>query len=310
MKEVKTKYGVITDYLNLKMHDSSQPAALLVTGRTEFETPYGVLVPQYETEDHGRMEHKLVLFHPNGTAKKVPLQKKQYIETSYGAIGTEMVLFHKDGSLKKLFPLTGKLSGYWSEQNEYALAEDLSLELPAGKITAKIISLGFYPSGNIRSLTLWPGEIISVNTVFGNIETRTGISFYDNGGIKSLEPAMPTAVVTPIGVIQAFDNDPDGISGDLNSLCFDEDDNVAALSSTTSRVIVTIDSETKKTYQPTEKESLCSESVKVAIPLQIEFFDGKVRFNKNPQDEYDTTACSFRIEEYIADLSMPSYECS
>jgi hypothetical protein len=310
MTEVKTEYGAIKNYLNLEMHSSGQPASLLLTGYTELETPYGLLVPQYEVEDHGRMEHKYLTFYSTGTLRKIPLQEKHYMETQYGPIGAEMLLFYKDGALKKLFPLTGKLSGYWSEENEYALAEDLTLKLPAGEITAKMISLGFHPSGNIRSLTFWPGEIVSVNTVFGNIEARTGISFYDDGGIRSLEPALPTGVVTPIGVVQAFDNDPDGISGDINSLCFDQEDNISALSTTSSRVIVNAGSGIRKIYQPTEKESLCSESVKVAIPLQIEFSNGRVRFNKNPNDEYEVAKCSFKIEEYKADLSVPTYECA
>lgn len=310
MKDVKTEYGVITDYLNLKMHDTGQPASLLLTGRVELQTPYGTLIPQYEVEDLGRKEHKYVLFHSNGVVRKVPFQEAQDIKTSYGTMPAEMLLFYNDGSLKKLFPNTGKLSGYWTEENEFALVKDLKLELPAGEIKAKVISLGFYKSGSIRSITFWPGEIVSMNTVFGTIETRTGISFYEDGSIKSLEPALPTAVVTPIGVMQAFDNDPDGISGDLNSLCFDQNENVIALCSTSSQVTVTVDAETQKTYAPTEKASLCSESVNVAVPLKIEFSKGKVRFNNSLNDEYDLSACTFNVEEYIADLTIPSYECA
>lgn len=310
MTEVKTEYGVITDYLNLKMHGSGQPASMLLTGYTEIETPYGILVPQYEVEDLGRKEHKYVLFHSNGTVRKVPLQDEQDIETKYGTIASEMLLFYNNGALKKLFPITGKLSGYWTEENEFALAEDLTLSLPCGTVTAKIISLGFFKSGTIRSLTLWPGEIVSVNTPAGTIETRTGMAFYEEGRIRSLEPALPTFVETPIGTVQAFDNDPDGISGDINSLNFDPDGSVSALCTTTSRVIVTVDADTEKTYEPTETASLCSDSVKVAVPLKIEFMDGKVRFNQSSQDEYDLAVCTFKTEEYVADLTIPSYECA
>lgn len=309
MQEITTKYGVITEYLNLKEHENGAPASLLLTGPAEFDTPFGRLIPQYEVEDMGRKEHKYVLFYPNGTAKKVPLQDSQEIPTQYGKMSAEMVLFYQDGSLKKLFPLTGKLSGYWSEANEFALAEDLTLQLPAGEITAKMISLGFHKSGNLRSITFWPGEIVSLGTPFGNIEARTGISFYDDGTIKSLEPALPTAVVTPIGVLQAFDNDPDGISGDLNSLCFDQDDNVSALTTTDSRVVVTVDGE-DKIYEPTQKESLCSEAVKVSVPLKIEFINGRVRFNNSSAHEYEIEVCSFKVEDYTADLAVPAYECS
>jgi hypothetical protein len=310
MQEISTKYGLIKDYLNLKMHSSDHPASILLTGYTEFETPYGTLVPQYEVEDLGRKEHKYILFHSNGTVRKVPLQNPQHIETKYGTIVSEMLLFYNNGTLKKLFPLTGKLSGYWSEGNEAALAEDLSLALPSGDITAKVISLGFFKTGSIRSITLWPGEIISVNTPAGNIEARTGISFYEEGRVKSLEPLLPTPVDTPIGTMEAFDNDPDGVSGDINSLNFDPEGKVTSLYTTSSKVIVTIDSDTEETYRPTEQESLCSSSVKVAVPLKIEFIGDKVRFNQSNTDTYNMTDCSFKIEEYVADLSMPSYECS
>jgi len=309
MEEVNTKYGVIKDYLNLKMHSSDQPASILLTGYTEMETPYGTLIPQYEAEDLGRKEHKYILFHSNGTARKVPLQDMQDIPTKYGTIAAEMVLFYNNGALKKLFPLTGKLSGYWTQENEFALAQSLHLALPSGDITAKIISLGFFKSGNIRSVTLWPGEIVSVNTPVGNVETRTGLSFYEDGKVKSLEPVLPTPVETLIGTLEAFDNDPDGVSGDLNSLNFDPAGNITSLTTTSSKVTVTV-SGTEKTYRPTEQESLCSSSVKVAVPLKIEFIGDNVRFNESNTDVYDIAQCSFKIEKYVADLSMPSYECA
>ncbi len=310
MNAVYTKYGAIKDYLNLEMYGSDQPASLMLTGCAEIETPYGTLRPQYEVEDMGRKEHKCIVFHPNGTVRKVPLQDKQDIETNYGSITSEMLLFYDNGALKKLFPLTGKLSGYWTEEKEYALAEDLNMTLPSGEITAKMISLGFFKSGNIRSLTLWPGESVSMNTAAGNIKIRTGISFYEDGNIRSLEPLFPTPVETSIGTLEAFDNDPDGISGDINSLCFDQSGKVSALCTTSNRVIVTIDSDTQKTYEPMVKESLCSESVKVAVPLNIEFIGDKVRFNKSNHNVYDIAGCSFEIEAYVANLVIPRYECT
>lgn len=309
MKEVNTKYGVIKDYLNLKMHSSDQPASILLTGYTEMVTPYGTLIPQYEVEDLGRKEHKYILYHSNGTARKIPLQDAQDIHTKYGTIASEMLLFYNDGNLKKLFPLTGKLSGYWTQENELALAKSLRLALPSGDITAKVISLGFFKSGSVRSVTLWPGEIVSVNTPAGNIETRTGISFYEDGSIKSLEPVLPTPVETLIGKLDAFDNDPDGVSGDLNSLNFDPAGNVSSLSTTSSKVTVTV-SGIEKTYRPTEQESLCSAAVKVAVPLKIEFIGEKVRFNQSNTDVYDIALCTFKIGKYVADLSMPCYECA
>lgn len=307
MNTVETAYGVIGGCMNMERHGTGQLASVLLTSPAELKTPYGALVPQYEVEDMGRKEHKYVIFYPNGTVRKVPLQEAQNIPTQYGDISAEMVLFYNNGALKRLFPLTGKLSGFWTEEHEFALAKNMTLSLPCGEITAKMISMGFFKSGAVRSLTFWPGEVVTVKTSIGLVEARTGIAFYEDGSIRSLEPVRPTFVETPIGKVQAFDNDPDGISGDMNSLCFGSDGAVSALTTTTSQVTVITDVGEKKVYSPEEKESLCSESVKIAVPLLIEFSGNKVLFNK--RDEYDVDSCSFKIEAYVADLIIPCYEC-
>jgi hypothetical protein len=309
MKQLNTKYGVIEKYLNLEMHDAETPASLLFTGRMEMETPCGTLIPLYEVEDMGRQQHRPVLFHSNGTVRRVPLQEPVTVETNYGCFPSELILFYKDGALKKFFPLAGKLSGYWSEENEYGLAAEFKMALPVGEISAKIINMGFYASGVVRSITFWPKETVSVESGKGKVEVRTGIAFHDDGSLRSLEPATPTPVETPIGVLKAFDNDPEGINGDLNSLQFDRAGNICALTTISDQVIVTTASGEQKAYAPTEKASLCSDLVKIAQPLLIEFLEGKVRFNKNPSDEYDIATCSFEIKEYKRETVIPSYDC-
>ncbi len=310
MKDIQTEYGVLTDYVNLEMHSATQPASLLVTGPSRLETAHGTLIPQYEVEDMGRKDHKYLHFYPNGALKRVPLQTEQDFETRYGTISAEHVLFYKDGSLKKLFPLAGKLSGYWTENNEYALAKDLTLPLPTGPITAKMICVGFYKTGSLRSVTLWPGETVSLKTAAGTFDARTGIAFYETGEVKSFEPQKPTPVETPIGTIEAYDNDPEGISGDINSLCFDVKGNVISLTTTSSQVVAAGSPQGEKTYSPAVKESLCSESVMVTVPLLIEFINGRVRFNKSALDEYDLTTCSFRVEPHKADAVIPCFSRS
>jgi hypothetical protein len=311
MKPINTPFGVIADYINLEMHSATQPFSLLVMGPTELKTQHGTLIPQYYVEDMGRKEHKYLYFHPNGALKKLTLQESQEFKTQYGIIAAEHVLFYKDGTLKKLFPLAGKLSGYWTEEKEYELAEDLTIPLPSGPITAKMINIGFYKSGQIRSVTLWPAETVPLATPIGPIDIRTGIAFHETGEIKSVEPRRPTPVETPIGTIEAFDTDPEGISGDINSLNFGPDGKITSLTTTTSQISITDEQGTKKTYAPTEKESLCSESAMVSVPLQIEFIDGKVRFNKSVQDEYDSSACTFRVEPHKSETIVPTYDdCS
>ena len=45
----------------------------------------------------------------------------------------ELVTFHADGSLRRVFPLNGKLSGYWTEADEGALAKAMELSTPLGE---------------------------------------------------------------------------------------------------------------------------------------------------------------------------------
>jgi hypothetical protein len=310
MEALKTKYGVISGYQNLEKHASGNPASLIFTERVEIETPVGVIVPQYSVDDHGRQILKPVYFYDNGNVRKSPLQDAAFIETKYGKLAAELVMFYDDERLKKLFPLNGKLSGYWGEKDEYRLAEDLELKLSCGTISAKVINIAFYKNGNIKSITLWPQETIEAKTPAGIMRVRIGISFYEDGSIKSAEPAEPYDVETKIGKILAYDNDPEGIMGDINSLQFDSEREVASLSTTDNTIIVKKPSGKEVVYAPSEKESLCSEQVTITVPLQIEFLKGRVRFNKSFSDAYDLSECSFEVIKYEKKAADPCYECS
>ena len=310
MEALKTKYGVIAGYQNLEKHASGNPASLIFTERVEFETPAGVIVPQYSVEDHGRKALKPVTFYDNGNIRKAPLQDAAYIETKFGKLSAELVLFYNDESLKKIFPLNGKLSGYWGEKDEYALAEDIDLPLPCGTIRAKVISMTFYKNGNVKSITLWPQETIEAKTPAGKMDVRIGIAFYEDGSVKSVEPAEPHGVETKIGKISAYDNDPEGIIGDINSLQFDSNGEVTSLSTTHNVITVKKASGETVIYSPSEKASLCSDLVTVTVPLQIEFVDGKVRFNNSVSDEYDISECAFEVSQYRKKVADPFYECS
>ena len=310
MEALKTKYGEIPGFQNLEEHTSGSPASLIFTEKVEFKTPVGVIVPQYSVEDYGRQALKPVFFYENGNLKKVPLQEAAPFETQYGKISAELVMFYEDEVLKKLFPLNGKLSGYWGEKDEYALAENLELPLPSGSISAKVINIAFYKNGNIRSITFWPQETIEAQTPAGKISVRKGISFFEDGSVKSVEPAKAVEVGTKIGDIMAYDNDPEGIIGDINSLQFDSKGDVSALCTIANSISVKTASGETITYTPSEKESLCSELVSISIPLQIEFMDGKIRFNKSASDEYDLVECSFDVSKYQKKIADPFYTCS
>jgi hypothetical protein len=58
------------------------------------------------------------------------------------------------------------------------------------------------------------------------------------------------------------------------------------------------------------KESLCSEQDTVTVPLQIEFTNEKVRFNKSSSDEYNLWEYSFEVIKYEKKAVNPFYVCN
>jgi hypothetical protein len=88
----------------------------------------------------------------------------------------------------------------------------------------------FYKDGGIKSITLYPGELIQISMpALGMIGVRQGFSLYEDGALQSLEPASPVKLQTPIGTLTAFDPNANGVNADSNSLTFDEQGNLESL---------------------------------------------------------------------------------
>ena len=191
-------------------------------------THAGELIPFY-TETHRRKNKFSVEFYKDGMIKAIALNEVQEIQTPIGEFPAELVTFFETGELKRFFPLDGKVSGMWSEQEEKTMAIPLSFDLPFVSFTAIISGVAFYQSGNIRSITLFPGETVRIATNYGEIPTRNGFSLYESGKLESLEPAEPTVIRTPTGSLNAFDPDAVGINADVNSLVFDEEGEIIAM---------------------------------------------------------------------------------
>ena len=62
-----------------------------------------------------------------------------------------------------MFLLDGKLSGYWSEDDEYNLAKTYKFNFEFASFEAKVISLHFYKTEELKSITLWPKERVKFN---------------------------------------------------------------------------------------------------------------------------------------------------
>ena len=245
-------------------------------------TQYGQLTPQYTTDDLRKRDLFPVEYYRSGGVKSVPLETQAAIETPAGMVPAELISFHENGRLNRIFPLNGKLSGYWNQEDEAALAEPVTLNTPVGIIAARVLSLGFFDNRALRSITLWPEDTLTIASPVGMVEMRIGVSFTPDGDIRSLEPSRPTPVKTIAGEIMAYDPDAVGVNGDVNSLVFDEDGNVASVSTTLTRLTAISPDGRTTPFTPEQRESLCSESETEIVPMVIGFEKDAVTVQTDP----------------------------
>jgi hypothetical protein len=308
MDHIETEYGRLEGVEFHSLYSNGKTDGCKVSVKNTLTTPYGDFVPQYFSEDMGRRTHKPVYFYKNGALKSLPLQERTTVMTGAGEIPAELVTFYESGSIKRVFPLDGKLSGFWSWQNEVSLAEELHLQTPAGEIRAKIIAVRFHESGAVKSVTLWPGQSVSIDTPYGRQTARTGIAFYENGAVRSYEPYRKTVFPTPIGMMTAFDNEPNGIHGDLNSLRFDGNGLVSALSTIDNKVEVTFPGGSRQEFKPGIKNNVCGDERKISVPMKIRFEKGCIIFNDGTPFELDRY--KFEVKPHDIKTQMPVYSCA
>ncbi|MCL1932044.1 MAG: hypothetical protein FWF55_09525 [Treponema sp.] len=246
-------------------------------------TDAGEFIPAY-TENHRRKNKYSVEFYPSGAIKKIALDAVQEAWTPLGELPAELVTFYESGELNRVFPLDGKISGMWSEQEEKTLAVPLSFEFPFTAFTAIIGGIAFFQSGNIRSITLFPGETVTIAAQYGAIKACNGFSLYETGELESLEPFVPVTIQTPIGAITAYDANAVGINADINSLIFNKDGNVISLTTVHNNVTVqTADKQSalfapREVINPLDDESTITEGLKIAFNYDadtVTFNDGK-----------------------------------
>lgn len=242
-------------------------------GKCVLDTAAGELIPQFTTDDLRRKTVQAVHFYENGNVRSLPLESATPVFTPAGIISAEMLTFYESGRVKRVFPLNGKLSGYWSQEDEESLAEPVTIDTPAGAVSAKLISLCFYESGALRSITLWPGSVVRITAPCGVVETRVGVSFSEDGRLLSLEPASPTQVETRAGTFTAYDPDAVGIHGDSNSLKFNAEGEVIALTTTLSRITATDHTGREFVFSPEYRESLCGDGDEEMVPMKVDLSD-------------------------------------
>ena len=211
--------------------------------------------------------------------RSLALEHAHSVATPCGPIPAEMLTFHPGGDLKRVFPLNGRLSGFWNQEDEDALARDVTMRTPAGTWRAKVICLCFTPGGQLRSVALWPGQTVDVPTPVGVVRAHMGVAFGPDGEVQSLEPAEPVDVPTPAGLVCAFDSDAVGISGDAGSLVF-EHGAVRRVATVHTALALRGPGGGEVVHAPQWRESLCGFADREPVPMRLSFREGMLALDK------------------------------
>ncbi|MCI1857593.1 MAG: hypothetical protein LKI80_05460 [Sporolactobacillus sp.] len=246
---VKVRSGVFGSVASYRCYPTGEIEGIRLSGKNMVLTHIGELVPFY-TETTRRKDKYSVEFYKSGMIKSVALEKQQPIYTAIGEFPAELVTFFETGELKRFFPLDGKISGFWTEEDEKSLQIPLRFDLGFTSFKAMINCIAFWQDGSIRSMTLFPGEVINVKTPIGEMATRVGFSLYQTGELESIEPAAPVMIHTPIGLLAAFDPNATGITADSNSVVFDKKGQLIQLITSENRVDVQTEDGHLKVIEP------------------------------------------------------------
>lgn len=185
-------------------------------------TRYGNLLPCSGASDFRKKHRCAVCYYDSGSLRSVYLEQPQVLSFPEGKFQTELITFYGDGSAKRIFPLYGQISAYWSIEEEAELAPEYDFRIAGEVYRIKPECIFFYPSGKIRSITLWPSDELTVKTPAGPVKTKLGVELYENGQIRSIEPVYGTVLHTSSGDIRPFRYRPVMMHAENASLKFDE----------------------------------------------------------------------------------------
>lgn len=296
METHPTNYGELKGITSATHYKSGGLKSCMVNQKNCLQTPFGDIVPQYRSAEFGERQkkHRSSLdFFEDGQIKSAALDSQAELDTPIGPIKAELVTFYPEGSINRIFPLNGLIDGYWSENNEREIAELMDFDLPIGQFRAKVISIHFYPSGALKTLTIWPGQVIQLQTPLGQIACRAGFSLYEDGSLRSAEPASIVEIPTPIGLIKAYDPEIIGMHADQNSLQFSKTGTLSALTTIHSGICTKDSSGEETRVEPYEADSYVDPTQLRTVPMKIEFSPENVRIEAREFYEYELSACQF-----------------
>ena len=151
-------------------------------------TKYGDLLPCSGASDYRKKNRCAVYHYESGSLRSVYLDEPQVLKFPSGEYQTELITFYENGNVKRVFPLYGQISAYWSVEEEMAQAPYYDFTINGKSFRLRPQCLMFYPSGKLRSITLWPGDTREVDTPSGTVKTGLGVELYESGKIRSIEP--------------------------------------------------------------------------------------------------------------------------
>lgn len=168
------------------------------------KTKYGSFTCCSDSSDLRKKYRSPVEYYANGNAKSVYLQDAEEVSLPEGRFQAELLTFYEDGNIKRLFPRYGQLSSYWSVEDEVAEAPEYVFTVNGIDLKIRPQCIYFYPSGKIRSITLWPTDSITVTTSKGQVTSKLGVEIYENKKIRSIEPSFGTVFDTEYGKAKPF----------------------------------------------------------------------------------------------------------
>ena len=296
MGVVETKYGSLKSATLSGIYNNGEPEEYKLEEENILKVGDYTFVPLYGSGELRRKETPQIKFYRNGNIKSLALMEPTKITTNIGEYEAEKISFYEEGEIRRIFPLDGRLTGYWTESDEEKLAKIQEFKFPFGDLKAKVMTLNFYKDKNLKSLTFWPSERVEINIANTKIKVRIGVSLYENGTISSCEPSMPTIISTPIGNIEAYDRNAIGIHGDNNSLKFYQDGSIKSLITSTKIIKVMGKDGQSTVYSPKEIRLYSSSEILDIITVQIEFIGNKIILNK--EYEYDINENTFIISSF------------
>jgi antitoxin component YwqK of YwqJK toxin-antitoxin module len=295
MGQLETRYGVLKGAEHIQYYPDGMVKQCTLLEANKIVTPFGIFTPQYLDDGYRRKRVKPLTFYHNGNIKNLPLQDGTLVQTKVGVISAELITWYENGSIRRIFPLDGSLTGFWTEDDEYKLAEPIEISLSFGKIKEKVVGVQFYECGNLKNITFWSKDKLAVATAFGNTDIRIGLEVYPDGALRAFEPAEPLLVDTLIGKIYAYNPKAIGIHSDNLSLRLARSGEVENVVTSKNMVKVVDKSGRVYSFKPELKPSMFNLGGMELFPLRITFNQSRIYFNNNSEYEFNVNECSFTV---------------